>query len=432
MSNAFKTFKIQKLDPISPSFCAAKWLTSDVYLHTGVTSSCHLPSPHPIDLLAAKNNPLAIHNTSNKIQERQLMLQGQKPSGCSNCWNIEDSGAEISTRVIYSHALENNDFSRLDLSESIVPKRLSIMVDNYCNFDCMYCDATQSTTWATDLKTNGPYVTKSDVKKTYMRLGTKDRLSESDSQLLTEQTVKLVTENLQHIQELTFLGGEPTINPKFWWFLDQLSAHDTAHMQLEVITNFSNIAAVNRLLDMQSRFKQLKIIVSIDGTGNKAEFVRHGLKWNKFVDNITAVLEAYPDCNIELVSTINILSLDGMIELCDWLLQLNQQYKNRLQYQFFILRWPSFQSINVLPQYLRSQYAKQIQTWMDKNVDSMPSKMTANFIQLLSLLKSAPPGTKLEQTDFVYFIKEYSKRRKLNVKSTFSSDLVQWMCQDQH
>ena len=46
---------------------------------------------------AVKKNPAALHNTAEKLEQRQQMLNGRKPDGCSYCWNIEDTG-EMSDR----------------------------------------------------------------------------------------------------------------------------------------------------------------------------------------------------------------------------------------------------------------------------------------------------------------------------------------------
>ena len=82
----------QKLNDISPSFCAAKWLQVSLHLTNGRTHSCYHPPTHQIDESALVTDPSALHNTQQKYQERKLMLEGQRPSGCEYCWKIEDAG----------------------------------------------------------------------------------------------------------------------------------------------------------------------------------------------------------------------------------------------------------------------------------------------------------------------------------------------------
>ncbi len=59
-------FKQKKLDTKSASFCAAKWYNATIWLGSGMTTSCHHPLPHKIDLEEIKKNPSAIHNTRQK------------------------------------------------------------------------------------------------------------------------------------------------------------------------------------------------------------------------------------------------------------------------------------------------------------------------------------------------------------------------------
>ena len=83
-------YKKQILDTKSASFCGAKWYNATIWLGSGMTTSCHHPLPHKIDLEAIKTNPSAIHNTVQKKKQRKQMQCGDRPSGCEYCWKIED------------------------------------------------------------------------------------------------------------------------------------------------------------------------------------------------------------------------------------------------------------------------------------------------------------------------------------------------------
>jgi hypothetical protein len=86
-----------KLATVSPSMCLAKWNQVSLHLPTGLTNSCYHPPLHKIDAEAVKTNPAALHNTSEKLDQRFKMLQGERPDGCSYCWKMEDTG-EMSDR----------------------------------------------------------------------------------------------------------------------------------------------------------------------------------------------------------------------------------------------------------------------------------------------------------------------------------------------
>jgi hypothetical protein len=72
-------FRQKVLDPISDSFCAAKWYNATIWLGSGQTTSCHHPPAHAIDRDAILTNPAAIHNTTTKKLERAMMQAGIRP-----------------------------------------------------------------------------------------------------------------------------------------------------------------------------------------------------------------------------------------------------------------------------------------------------------------------------------------------------------------
>jgi hypothetical protein len=93
-------YKKKILDTKSASFCGAKWYNATIWLGSGMTTSCHHPLPHKIDLEEIKTNPSAIHNTREKKEQRRQMQSGERPAGCEYCWKIEDMGRDaISDRV---------------------------------------------------------------------------------------------------------------------------------------------------------------------------------------------------------------------------------------------------------------------------------------------------------------------------------------------
>ena len=87
---SFAQYKSRLIDPISDSYCAAKWLNATIWLGNGQTTSCHHPLGHQIDAKELLTNPSAIHNTPHKKLMRKMMQEGQRPQECEYCWKIED------------------------------------------------------------------------------------------------------------------------------------------------------------------------------------------------------------------------------------------------------------------------------------------------------------------------------------------------------
>ena len=423
-----KKFKLERLDPISPTFCAAKWLFLDIYLHTGVTSSCHYPQPHKINFDQIENNVLKIHNTTDKMQQRELMLNGQQPSVCSNCWNIENISNDVaSARVVYSKVLEDEDFSVLKADSIIPPRYVNVVFDTYCNFKCTYCDGSQSSSWNTDLKTFGPIQTQSDTKKTYIRTGDEDVLSEEQYNNLLLKFTNMIVENLSSIKQITVLGGEPTMSPGFWKFLDLVTTLDGSQLSMGIITNGSKINELIKYAGYKKYFKRLFLGVSIDGTGKTAEFVRCGLNWNDFNQNIEKLLDT-TDIDIYFTGTLNILALDGLVNCLDWFLEKSKIYKDRVSLSLTVCRWPVFQAIGTLPIELKINYIKDLRLWLQDNQKYCSIELIEQINQVITLLDTPDNSdVKVLNDDLRLFVNEFSRRNNLDITTAFSSSLSSWI-----
>ena len=132
----------KQLDEISPTMCYAKWSQVSMHLTNGKTHSCYHPPTHSIDVNELKTNPSALHNTKEKKEQRALMLKGERPEGCSYCWNIEDTGAR-SDRVYRSgeYWAQNarEEIKNAGWDGNINPRYVEVNFNQACNFKCSYC-----------------------------------------------------------------------------------------------------------------------------------------------------------------------------------------------------------------------------------------------------------------------------------------------------
>jgi hypothetical protein len=95
------------------------------------------------------------------MDERKKMINGEKPSGCQYCWNIEDMGADyISDR----HEKSANIYNAERLAEIVAdpykpvnPEYIEVSFGNECNFKCGYCHPKFSSAYYKEIKDHGPY-----------------------------------------------------------------------------------------------------------------------------------------------------------------------------------------------------------------------------------------------------------------------------------
>ena len=150
-----------KLDSVGKGFCLAKWTQVTMHLGTGMTHSCHHPSPHKIRLEELKSNPTALHNTKHKKMKRRQMINNRKPSECNYCWNVEDNSTSYSDRVFKSSEpwsiSQFDNIVNSDWEDNFNPKYVEVSFSNTCNFACAYCGPQYSSKWVEEIENHGGY-----------------------------------------------------------------------------------------------------------------------------------------------------------------------------------------------------------------------------------------------------------------------------------
>jgi organic radical activating enzyme len=427
----YKKFKIERLDPISSSFCASKWMQPNFYLYAGTTSSCQLPEPDKIDLNKVKEDIKYIDSTVEKIKQREMMLAGQRPHKCANCWHIENENINdpnaISERILYSYNSKDYDFTKFTADDAPAPRTITVAFDTLCNFSCSYCDPSQSSSWYTDIKINGPFKgICGDSRNTYQRLGKNHSLNEDEYRFLFEKFCEYTVQKIPTLEAITCLGGEPLISPNFWAFIEKLSKVDTSHVILTVITNLSSTENVKKILKLKNKFKQICIFASIENVGSKAEFLRNGLIWNQFEDNLNFLVNN--DIKVRLLATVSGIAIDGLVEFLEW-------YKNladKVELEIYRLRHPNFQAPQILPKELKEFYALEISKWLSDNEDKLAQFTVEQVKNIVTVLKNESiifnniDISVLQQSARAFYI-EYARRNSFNIKEIYREQIANWI-----
>ena len=436
-------FRQQILDTKSPSFCAAKWYNATIWLGSGQTTSCHHPPAHAIDLEAIKTNPKAIHNTPQKKLDRELMQIGGRPSGCEYCWKIEDMGVDaVSDRVYKSkiYPIESLDYAyRLNPSDDVDLRTLEIAFDRTCQFACSYCNPAFSSTWVKDIKNNGPYMDLvSDGRNHFTHIHDASQLYVyGESNPYVEAFFAWWESDLHRtLQELRITGGEPLMSGETWqlidWFKDNQGRSKT---RLAINSNLGMDG--NKIQDFLKRIEgipHLEIYTSMEATDQQAEYIRDGLDYEQWKLNVESLLDSDNIKALHVMATINALCLDTLPDMLEYLVELKRTYgKERVSFTLNILRFPSFQSPLVLPDYLRDRYRHNLSEWRRLNaLEPLMHEHELNHLQrlvdYLDIVKT-PHSDSFEMpkllNDFKNFYTQYDQRRDKNFELTFPN-LSDW------
>ena len=434
-------YKRRVIDIKSESFCGAKWYNSTIWLGSGQTTSCHHPLPHQISREEIINNPKALHNTQQKKLERSQMQQGQRPRGCEYCWKIEDTGPDaLSDRVyktvIYSDKDLDHAFT-LPIQNDVDLKTLEISFDRTCQFACSYCNPAFSTTWVKDISQNGPYTNLvSDGRNHFTHIHSSSQLFKpsEENPFVTAFFQWWETGLSQNLTELRLTGGEPLMSPETWRLLDWFEKNNT-DMKFALNSNLGAKAdIIDRLIEATKNMKHFHLYTSNESLGLQAEYIRDGLVWSDWANNLDKILQNGNIEGLHMMCTINALCLDSLPKFLDVLMQYKTEWgKDFPTFTLNILRFPSFQSPLILPREIKQQYSNDLQAWYNANKDSeflhdMERNHVLRLIQYLNTVETPHSGAQsvdILVQDFKRFFEQYDQRRNKDFCKTFPN-LAAW------
>jgi organic radical activating enzyme len=435
-------FRQQVLDPISDSFCGAKWYNATIWLGSGMTTSCHHPPAHKVNIEDVTANPRALHNTPQKKQDRAQMQQGERPPGCEYCWKIEDMGRDaVSDRVYKSRIYPIAELQRAAATpqdQDVNLRTLEISFDRTCQFACSYCNPAFSSTWVKDIRANGAYAdlvsdgrnhfTHTHDSAQLFRFG--ERNPYVDAFFRWWETDLHAT-----LDELRITGGEPLMSGYTWqlidWFRDNPGRSRT---RLAINSNLGmEWSVIERAIDSCHGI-DLDIYTSQESLGPHAEYIRDGLDYTEWCMNMQRIMQGKKLRALHVMCTINALCLESLPEFLSYLMLWKQEYgRDFPNFTLNILRFPSFQSPLVLPDDIRIHHRDRLQAWLDQwqhNVmlQSHERNQVRRLIDYLDVVKT-PHSDAFDlpslHNDFRRFYEQYDQRRDKNFAQTFPN-LTDW------
>jgi len=435
-------YKRRVIDIKSESFCGAKWYNATIWLGSGMTTSCHHPLPHKVEIADVKVNPKALHNTPKKKQEREQMQQGERPRGCEYCWKIEDIGRDNVSDRVYKTVLYSDkdldDAYHTPADHDVDLQTLEIAFDRTCQFACSYCNPAFSSTWVRDIKQHGAYQgLVSDGRNHFTH-------PHDSAQLYTINDVNPYVEAFfawwesdlhRTLKELRITGGEPLMSGYTWQLLDWFKKNrGKSSTRLAINSNLGMPTEdVVKLLDRADGIS-LDLYTSNESMTDHAEYIRDGLDWQQWCANMHMLADSGRLRGLHVMCTINALCLESLPEFLDYMLEFKQQYgRDFPTFTLNILRFPSFQSPLVLPDHIRQERGNKLQQWYDANKDSpllhqMEINQVQRLIDYLDVVKTPHSDTfdrASLHNDFKRFHEQYDQRRGKDFCKTFPA-LADW------
>ena len=246
-------------------FCPMPW-TGLMYNFDGTVRNCiRGADKQPIGNIQDQSIEDILLGEVNVERQQQIVNQTPIPS-CQGCYDLEHGKKSfdiISDRIFYIRELK-----RVPL-ETYQPNNhqlhaIDVRWTNLCNFACVYCSSEYSSRIADELgkKIDTPAEEQQNKFKDY------------------------IIKNAQQLKHVYMAGGEPLLMKQNLDLLAVL-ARENPEVNLRINTNLSKVDT--RVFEKICEFKNVHWTVSIETTGSEFEYIRHGGRWQDFLDNLKII-----------------------------------------------------------------------------------------------------------------------------------------------
>lgn len=275
--------------------------------------------------------PTEAFNNDYMKSVRKMMLAGEAPASCKKCYDEEAQG--ISSKRIWETGTWHYD--GVDIPELIkqtsedgsVPYKLQYLdlrLGHTCNLKCIMCSPHDSSQWVSDHKKIFP-ILNSETIKNQMRWDQKDFNNYWHER---PEFWEQVYDQIPHIKQLYFAGGEPLVIKEHKMFLEEIVRRGYANKIL-LRYNSNGTIITDELLDLWNHFRKVKISISLDGIGDRVEYIRYPLDFEKIKENIEKLdnAPAHIETNIELA--VQILNIKHIPDFIKWKVTSNFKKVNK-------------------------------------------------------------------------------------------------------
>ena len=364
---------------------------------------------------------------------RKNMLEGTWSEECGRCMKEEASG--LNSRRQYE--LENWNFSIDDANavtsddgtiESPSLNYYDLRFGNLCNLACRMCGPTDSHTWYEQwLEYHGGDSYQDTHGTVKLTRNEKGRLCTTDYDWHDSESFwNQLESNIPNIEHVYMAGGEPMMIERHYEFLQKCIDMGCAkNIIIEYNTNMSNLP--NRVLDMWTHFKQVRVGASMDGMGDVVEYQRWPLKWKSAYKNLQK-LDQYAQENENIfpwiACTVTAYNVWHIPEFMWWKLKESgfkkiNATKKRPIITHHVAHGPKRANIKLLPAETKRELENFYKVWImrfmkDPQLDNNTRENAKNI--LLSILKFANSEDMSDKLpEFIRFTKYLDSKRQQSI-----------------
>jgi MoaA/NifB/PqqE/SkfB family radical SAM enzyme len=318
----------------SKTFCVLPWIhfatrpNGDMRLCCNANSS-GAGTDHEIGLVKnetgrpanfGRETPMSAWNNEYMKDVRLTMLEGKIPASCVKCHKEEANG--VASKRIWETGTWVED--GIDLEELVkqteedgtVPEQLvylDLRLGHTCNLKCIMCSPHDSSQWVADHKKVYPLFQAKELKEQMAW----DRKDFDNFWHENPDFWKEMYAQIPNLKQVYFAGGEPLMIKEHKLFLEEIIRQGYADKIL-VRYNTNGLLIDDEIIDLWSKFRLVKVGVSIDAVGERNRYIRFPTEWDTVVKNLHKLDKAPPNIQASIATAIQILNIKHLPDLAKW------------------------------------------------------------------------------------------------------------------
>lgn len=400
-----KLFKIR--DETSPTFCLAKFHEASIWVYSGKIASCHYTP-----FIQVGNTVDTFYNPAEKRQQQKEMLAGGQPSACNSCWSYENLGLRSDrTRksLSFKDHLSSEDYKNPNYV--FKPKALELAFQNTCNLACSYCSPQFSTSWMNDIRVNGVYqgiIT--DDRRHYQKdiNEINEMIDPPDMNLFWEWFTDIATS----LESIRVSGGEPLMHEEVFRVFEMMTEMNP---EIECVIH-SNLCqkpvVMDRFFDKIKGLKNLRMNISNESAGETAEFIREGMVYSEWLDNIERLGNSTVR-EFSISTTVSAIALQSLDQMYHDIINIRKRTKVQPYISINMVDKPEFQGFACLTRQERDFYITKYTKFFELIKDDLLPVEHEHCNRLIKFLNDGFIRNNQEQLrkDSDIFFEQYTKRR---------------------
>jgi len=376
----------------SKTLCVLPWLHAAT-LPDGTVQLCCVSSEG--SGINVNTQTLADYWHSDYVKDvRRRMLDGQKVAACRNCYAEEANGCRSHRLVenrVWSERLGATAVDELlgqtgsDGALDAPLQYIDLRLGNTCNLQCVMCQPRESSRWLPAAQKLIPLCRDGALKDQLASAATIEQSSFEWSK--TGAFWEHLRSFLPGVKEIILAGGEPfLVKEQFEFVKACCGLNEAHHIRLRYHTNATVFPSA--MVPYWKQFERVHFLVSVDGIGDVANYVRYPSNWPEIDKHIHHFDEVGANTFTSFLFTAHALNVWHLPDVFAWAdrssFRTRKWFENLQDYvSVGLVHNPSYQHVGVLPASYKRIVRERLETCMANELAGQRTEKVRSLVAVM-------------------------------------------------